>query len=218
VNAARSGAGAPADGEDWRLFIALPVPPEARRAIDRCLAPYRERHPHARWLSAETWHLTLLFIGAMASGRAGALAAIVERAAAVGGPFDVAVDGGGGILRRGDGVAWLELGEGAERVASLGRWLAVEVGPTIEAGREAPRRAPGAHLTIARRADAELIRTLRECALGPLEAAWRVDRVALLRSHLGRGGATYEVIHEALLAGRRADAGARPGTVPDAPG
>jgi 2'-5' RNA ligase len=115
-------------------------------------------------------------------------------------------------------VAWLEFRDGVERVTDLGRWLEAEVASGIEPGREAPRRSPGAHLTVARRADAELIGSLHGRDLGPLEAAWMADRVALVRSHLGRGGATYEVLHEAALAGPGPGAEPAPPAVPDRPG
>ena len=38
-------------------------------------------------------------------------------------------------------------------------------------------------------------------ALGPLEVAWRADRICLFRSHPSRGAAAYESLHEARLVG-----------------
>jgi 2'-5' RNA ligase len=62
-----------------------------------------------------------------------------------------------------------------------------------------PKRTPNAHLTVARRADRELITALREQADGPLGVSWVVDRLLLVRSHLSSAGAEYETLHEATL-------------------
>jgi 2'-5' RNA ligase len=42
---------------------------------------------------------------------------------------------------------------------------------------------------------------LRREALGPVRATWGVERISLMRSHLTRTGARYEVVHDARLGG-----------------
>jgi len=46
-----------------RLFVALDIDPTIRERIARFLEGVREFAPHARWVSAESLHITLKFIG-----------------------------------------------------------------------------------------------------------------------------------------------------------
>jgi 2'-5' RNA ligase len=183
----------------WRLFVAHPVPPAIREELAAQLAPYRRRHADVRWTRPESWHLTLLFVGAVRSQRAHELATLCDRLAHdADGPYEVRADRGGGRLRRADGVAWLGLGLGAERLLALARAAADGCPPDITDG-VPPRQTPSAHLTVVRRAHEAVIGDLREQRLGPLGVAWTVERVELVRSQLGRGGASYETLHAATL-------------------
>jgi len=187
-----------------RLFIALELPDAARAVIDRRLEPYRSGFPAARWLRPETWHLTLLFLGAVDPEWVGELAQVVEAAAALHGPYGMVTSRGGGRAGPADGVAWLEIAEGARQTIELATWLEhahplTPEGEPPRGRRSGPRRTPSAHLTVARRADAALVTALRTRSLGGLDAAWTVERIALVRSHLGPGGSTYETLHRAPL-------------------
>jgi RNA 2',3'-cyclic 3'-phosphodiesterase len=182
----------------WRLFIALPLPSDARRSLWGQLATYRERHRATRWLAPEGWHLTLLFLGSVLPARVPELLAIVDRAAARSGPFSVTVAGGGGRGHRGEAVAWLPVEEGAGRVIGLAGLLAADCPADLTSGAP-PRRTPSAHLTVARGHDARVVEDLAAERWGRPEERWRADRVALLRSHLERTGARYETLHEATL-------------------
>ena len=46
-----------------RLFVAIEIPDELRRAIAEFLAAMRPHAPHARWVRPEAIHVTLKFIG-----------------------------------------------------------------------------------------------------------------------------------------------------------
>ncbi len=46
-----------------RLFVAIEIPDELRRAIAEFLAVMRPHAPHARWVRPEAIHVTLKFIG-----------------------------------------------------------------------------------------------------------------------------------------------------------
>jgi 2'-5' RNA ligase len=133
-----------------------------------------------------------------------ALADACDEVAASWPSFDVDVAAGGGRVQRREGMAWLWVRRNARGVIELAEDLdrAVRRATSLIAD---PRRAPSAHLTIARRADRPLLDALRDESHGPLRADWLADRVDLMRSHLGRKGARYEVLHEApLSASRRA--------------
>ncbi len=150
-----------------------------------------------RWTRPETWHLTLLFVGSVEPRRASELEALVRNVAEATPAYDVRVDQGGGRLRRGEGVAWLGLSEGATTLIELASELAVACAPDLAHG--PPKRTPSAHLTLVRRADAPTIQALRQRAYGHLSVDWQADRIALVRSHLDRSGARYETLHEATM-------------------
>jgi 2'-5' RNA ligase len=187
-----------ASRDRWRLFIALSLPAAAREAMWEHLAPYRDRHRSVRWLPAGTWHVTMLFLGAVPVERVAEVIGLADRVAAGSSLFSLTVKGGGGRERHGEAVAWLTVREGAGRVIELAGslWAACPEGLTAGAP---PRRTMAAHLTVARKADRAVIHDLVAERWGRLEAAWPVDRLALLRSHLGPSGASYETLHEATL-------------------
>lgn len=194
----------PAATRPWRLFIAHPVPESVRVRLWEQLRPYRDRHADVRWTERESWHLTLLFLGSVERDRVPELERLIDTAAAPQPPYAVAIGAGGGRpgrdggrIRR-EGVAWLGLGEGAETLLRLADRIHDLCPPDVTTG-PPPRRTLSAHLTVVRRADGEVIAALRSTAHGPLEVGWTVDRLCLVRSHLGRGGARYETVHEAAL-------------------
>lgn len=181
-----------------RLFIALPLPADIRGSLWDQLAPYRERHPAARWLPPETWHLTLLFLGAVPEEGVVELTSLVDRAAGRTSPFSLAMAGGGGRVRGGEGLAWLRAGDGAAQVIELASLLASDC-PRVLSGGSLPRRTPAAHVTVARAAEQRLVEDLATDRWGHPRARWEARTVALLRSHLGPRGAHYETLHEAAL-------------------
>lgn len=166
--------------------------------LHRQLAPYRRAHPDVRWTSPETWHLTLLFLGSVAPDRTAELERLVDGVAATVEPYDVAVDKGGGRSHRGEGVAWLGLSAGASTLIETATLTAGRYAADITIG-ASPKRTPSAHLTVARRANEEVMKALHDQAHGPLGVEWTVDRVQLVRSHLEPAGARYETLHEGAL-------------------
>ena len=108
---------------------------------------------------------------------------------------------GAGRARGGDGVAWLTIGRGQDIVSALARRLAGLLAVEPALAEAISRPLPDPHLTVARRADQPLIDALTGMTLGPLEVAWRADRICLFRSHPSRGAASYERLHEARLVG-----------------
>ena len=63
-----------------RLFVALDIDAEIRERIGRFLEGVREFAPEARWVRAESLHLTLKFIGEQPEGK---LQAITQALAAI---------------------------------------------------------------------------------------------------------------------------------------
>jgi 2'-5' RNA ligase len=175
--------------EHWRLFLALPVPPEAAAAIHDLLAPWRERY-RARWLPSELYHVTLRFLGDVAPGQATVLRDLAEAAASSRAPFAVGTGRADGRTRAGESLVWLALDGGGEAIAALARALA-------DPGTDPGRRAP--HLTVARRADPALLRALTTESGAPAPVTWTADRVVLVRSHLSPSGPTYETLEDIPL-------------------
>lgn len=151
-----------------------------------------------RWLEPETWHLTLLFLGAVPVAQVPELVQLVDDAAGQSPRFSLSVRGGGGRVRGSDGVGWLDVRDGADRIAASADFL-IDNLPLPASDAAPPKRTPSAHLTVARRLDRATLDALTEQRYGPLAASWRVEQMALLRSHPGSGGAHYETLHEATL-------------------
>jgi 2'-5' RNA ligase len=88
---------------------------------------------------------------------------------------------------------------GGHSVAILGARIMGDLPDDITSPHRPPRRAPGAHVSVARRANRSLVDALQSEQLGPLEVGWTVDRICLFRSHTGPGGSVYERLSEARL-------------------
>jgi 2'-5' RNA ligase len=184
-----------------RVFIAVPLPPEV---IERLKPPVEELRAVCRtagldagWSRPEGWHLTLKFLGPVASDR---IDPLLERLPCTvrHDAFAIHLTGLGAFpSARRPRVLWigLETDEGAASLAALAREID-EV--TASLGYPSDERPFSPHLTVARlnrggkspRAMPELTRWLDEHRADRL-AAVRVDRVALMRSDPRPGGPVY---------------------------
>jgi RNA 2',3'-cyclic 3'-phosphodiesterase len=186
-----------APGEQ-RLFIALPLSEDAAARLREALVPLRERFPAARWLSDETLHVTLLFLGPTRDEQVPTVREAVVVAAGLVPAFEARTAMGGGRVghpsQGGLGVAWLNLDLGAAEAAHL----ATTLGERLGTGESWPAKGHAAHITVARRADRALVGALEE--QGAVEpVSWHVDRMVLFASHLSSTAAHYEAVHVATL-------------------
>lgn len=176
--------------EVWRCFVAVPVGEDLRAKLASAVAEWRGRPDlvGVRWTDPESWHLTLAFLGAVA-------AADVPRVTAA---LDAAGRGHeGSELRTGDlggfpstaraRVAWYGVVDPSGRL----RRLASDVRGALALPDAEPFRG---HVTIARARSAPVDLSQWVASARPPEAGLVVDRVDLMRSHLGRGPARYEVL------------------------
>jgi RNA 2',3'-cyclic 3'-phosphodiesterase len=175
------------------------VPEEARDDLQRQLEPYRLAYPDVRWTDPRSWHLTLLFLGQVEPRWVGDLSRLMDEVAAQLPPYRATVAQGGGRPRHQGGVAWLGLTDGAGALSEAAALLAAGCPPDVTEGGRPPKRTPSAHLTVARRVDERVIEALREQTHGPIGTGWEVDRMALLRSHLGPAGARYETLRQSTM-------------------
>jgi len=162
-----------------RLFVAVWPPPEV---IDAIAAVARPPADGVRWTTRDQWHVTLRFLGEVA-------APDPVVAALEGAPLPAAdAQLGERVRRLGRGVLSIDV-DGLDGVAE------VVTSATAEIGRPPESRPFHGHVTVARA-------SRRGADLRPFAGEqvtlhrFAVRSVAIVQSHLGRGGASYETLHE----------------------
>ena len=184
-----------ADEPAQRLFLAVEVPPSARRVVAAVIRPWREAFPSARWLPSENWHVTLKFLGRTPAR----LVTWVEETVGgiVGGhpPATARVQGLGAFpSARRARVLWAGIDDPARRLAGLAADLETVLAEEFRA--EMRRFHP--HLTVAR--SEPPLRLPESYAETPLTSqAFVADRVVLFRSHLQGGSTKYEPLRTFAL-------------------
>ncbi len=191
--------------ETWRLFIAIELPPDVLKAIERIQSDLKRVIPQraARWTRPEGIHLTLKFLGDAPGDQKEALLGGMRSAAQGHAPFDLAVEGTGCFpdLKR-PRVLWLGLTGDVQALKSLQAGVEKHIAPL---GYPSEARGFSPHLTLARTAPAatrDEAAKIGEAALqrdSGLAAGWRVESISLMRSHLRPEGARYEQVGEARL-------------------
>ena len=191
---------------DQRLFIAVPLPTAAIEAcvalIDGVRATVDPRG--ARWVRMDGLHVTLRFLGATSQELIPAVGEAIRATTAGQGPFEVILAGAGAFPEgRRPRTLWIGIEQGAEQLASLSAGLDAPLATLGWAGDPRPFRP---HLTVAR---TDAVHgtggTAVASALAEAARGWRVTfeagSVALFRSHLGSGPASYERIEDVGLGG-----------------
>jgi 2'-5' RNA ligase len=199
-----------------RLFIAVPVPEAVRLFVADLVQRVRElegelpeppateahgRHRGGRWVSLDSLHLTLRFLGATPEDHLERLRGVVDAAAGTQRRFRVAIGGGGAFpsINRPRAI-WLGVADADQGMTALAASVNRAL---VAAGFEGDDRPFTPHLTLARtdgvRSGPRLARRLAAEAQG-LEAWFEIDRVVLYESHTGHGPARYESLHDAPLA------------------
>jgi 2'-5' RNA ligase len=193
---ARDRASRP-EAKPLRLFVAIEIPEDVRDVVEAAVAPWRERHPRAKWVPKQNQHVTLKFLGSTWPRLVGWVTETVGTVAAASAPFESrAVSLGAFPSPRRARVLWAGLEDPDGRMgalaAALDGALAKEFDPE--------KRAFTAHLTVARFEPAvPLGEDLTAAALGAERFA--IDRLVLFRSHLRRPAPVYEPLREFPLGG-----------------
>lgn len=176
--------------ESWRCFVAVPIGEELRATLASAVATWRERPDLAglRWSDPASWHVTLAFLGAVAAAD---VARLEESLEAVGREHEASEhrtgDVGGFPSTSRARVAWYGVSDPAGRLRSL----AGSVRRAMALPEEAPFRG---HVTLGRARSAPIDLRPWVASARPPEGNLVVERVELMRSHLGRGPARYEVV------------------------
>jgi 2'-5' RNA ligase len=152
-------------------------------------------------MDADDLHLTIVFLGNVSVALVPAVAAVVARVAAAGTPFRIAVRGVGEFGGRGRArVTWLGVEDGVASMATLEAELRRGLTALPRLAHLDTDAVATPHLTVARRAPAEMAGALRD-AFAAAATSWSADRLVLYRSDLGRQGARHERIVSAPLGG-----------------
>lgn len=186
-----------------RLFVAVDPGAEVIAGVERAMAALRPKAPDAKWVTVESLHVTLAFLGERDPADAAEIGAALSRVAAGRAPFDLRFRGGGvfGRAQR-PRVLWAGCEGDAGALDALQRDVGSALAPL---GYRPDRGSFSAHLTLARaRAPSgdgrltECIRLLEGVELG----AARIEELRLYESQLLPEGPRYLVVSGARLAGR----------------
>ncbi len=170
-----------------RLFVGVWPPPDVSALLSSLERPALGA---LRWTTPTQWHVTLAFLGNVASSRIdGVGAALVAATARAAAPPEARL--GPATRRLGRSVLCVPVQGLDELALSVRRAL----GPLLPgAGLEGPFEG---HLTLARSRGR---RALPAALAGaPLEACWRVHQVDLVRSELDPAGARYTTLVRATV-------------------
>ena len=197
--AASSGAASSSDAS-LRLFVAIELPDEVRRALEQTTAALRRALPEGslRWVRPDGIHVTLKFLGATPAARVDAVRDALASAVGGAAAFDLRPGGIGSFGgRRNLRVVWVGVEGDTAALAALAERIEAAMEPL---GFAREQRAFNAHLTLARVRD-EATPSEREQisdALASFPSAamlsFRAADVSLMRSTLGRGGAKYDAL------------------------
>ena len=171
-----------------RLFVAIPIPDEAARAVQTAIEPWQRLLPEVRWVSRANWHVTVRFLGATDPTLMRWIRQRLALVSATTAPFDTRIDGVGafGSLLAAR-VLWAGIDDAEERMAALAGAtqdsLASELAPAS--------RSFTPHVTVGR-SDLPIVLP-QAFGATPLESEhFRVDSLVLMRSHLRRPVPLYE--------------------------
>jgi 2'-5' RNA ligase len=186
-----------------RLFIAIPLPTEVERQLDRLLTQLRPRSNNVKWVAAKNIHLTVKFLGDTDEALVPGIKSDIDKAAAPYQPFQTTLDTIGAFpnLRR-PRVIWVG---GSDPIPDAVR-LADDIDLRMtKLGFEREKRPFKPHLTLGRvrqgrRVD-ELGDYLQTFELKPIPLL--LDRIVLFKSTLTPQGAIYERLHETRLGEER---------------
>jgi 2'-5' RNA ligase len=178
------------EAKPLRLFVAVDVPEDVKRAVAVAVEPWRTAYPEARWVPAENWHVTLKFLG---NTMPQLVAWVEETVAAVASshvPVTARIGGLGAFPtpRRGR-ILWAGIDDPTNALGSITAGLEA----ALAAEFPAETRPFHPHLTVAR-SQPPLHLPEPFVATPLLSEPFAIDRLVLYRSRLQRPAPRYEPI------------------------
>jgi 2'-5' RNA ligase len=189
--------------ETYRLFIAVEVAAAAKAELVLAQQRLRRFDTLIKWVTPETMHLTLHFLGETQATLVPRLCTALDTALAGQPAAELWLDSAGAFpsLRR-PSVVWAGVGGDTTR---LGRAHAALGGALDELGLPRETRPFRPHLTLGRvrreASPAQLAQLGAAITALPAlaRAAWQAERVVLFRSQLQPGGPMYTELHVVKL-------------------
>lgn len=183
-----------------RLFVAVDLPDELKRKVHESLAPLREQGFPVRWIEADTYHLTLKFLGEVRPEDRDSHGEVLRRVASGYRSVQVSLHEPGAFpsLRR-PSVLWVGV-DATPQLRALKHDL--EHG-FASLGIDRETRAFRPHVTVGRARDdanAGEFRELEATARSlDADVSFTTERLQLMRSHLNPDGAAYSVEESVTL-------------------
>lgn len=185
-----------------RLFVALNLPKKEKDRVYRASRPLRDEGLPVRWVDSATYHVTLKFLGEVGDQHLEAIGQALEKVAASNTPLDIELSEFGAFptIRR-PRVLWI----GVEPTPAL-RCLKQDIEWALsDGGFERDTQAFHPHISLGRANAADgagAFRGLDELAAGlSCEGGGTVRKLDLMRSRLGKGGASYSIHTSYRLSG-----------------
>lgn len=179
-----------------RLFVALELTATLRDALERWRAPVLNTQPGLRPVTREALHLTLCFLGSQPAAETEAIAHACGAVASMPAPslgFSAAL----WLPRRRPRVLALALADPARRLGAVQASLSARL---LAGGWYVPEsRTFLPHISLARVAGS--VRAAGPPLPDPPAVTASAEGLTLFRSHLGRGGASYERLASVRLGG-----------------
>jgi 2'-5' RNA ligase len=176
-----------------RSFLAFELPEEFKRIISRTSGEMKKSSLDVRWVKVGNIHLTVIFIGDMATEHLDPMGKSISEVCREHDPFNIAINGAGVFSsRRNPRVLWIGLDGEIDRMAAFRDALQKKLKPF---GIKKEKRPFNPHLTLGRfRKGAKsgvhldnLLLTYKNLT-GP---ACTLRELALFKSDLKPGGAVY---------------------------
>lgn len=189
--------------EQWRVFLAVPLPAELKLMLhhELQLTP-SVLESFKKQTDYRDYHITVQFLGDVASERIQEIHKAMNRAAALMSRFTVGLSGWGTFGRmETPRVLWCDI---QGQLNALHQLYAKLIAETRLLGFQPEERPYRPHITVARQYQGtESFSLAKLSELGQasdVSYAWEVDRIVLYRTHMGKKP-MYEAIAESTING-----------------
>jgi 2'-5' RNA ligase len=184
------------ESEKYRAFIAIRIDPRAMQSLEEAQRSLQDQlpSPAIRWTPPNQIHLTLKFLGNVASNLVNPVLEALREACRPSSPFKLRLGQLGCFPGpRDPRILWVGLGGDLEVLRRLQTNVAEKMVPFAERSDDRPFQG---HLTIGRmkRPDRKTARVLEPILKNlnmPWIAEWNVREVELIRSQLSSAGPIY---------------------------
>lgn len=185
--------------ERIRTFVALPIDASIRAQIKRWTRTLEPDLPTVRWPDADTYHLTLAFLGDVETVDLAPICASLRECASPFSPFALDLEGIGGFPNLASPhVLWVGCGQGVETVRALRAEVVKALYPF---GYRDEQRPFAPHLTIGRvkgtlfQSEIEVLQAHPSPHFGTTD----IDEIHVMGSAMSSEGPRYSILGRAPL-------------------